>query len=620
MCVITQRSQTPICCSIIIVDIFRNGVAEMIELLPLMLERVGLLVILAFLLSRLKLFRQIMHNDHGMKEKIILIFIFGIFGIISNYTGIQIEQGFISGQSWHTSVDLEGALANTRIMGVAIGGLLGGPIVGIGAGLLAGIHRLTLGGFTAVACGVSTIIAGIITGYLGKKLEIKHSLSYKHAVIIGLIMETFQMGFILLVAKPFESALHLVEIIAIPMILINGFGTLIFMIIIKSMMVEEEKTKALQTHKALHIAQATLPYFRKGLNEQSCQKVAEIIWNATKADAIAITNKEEVLAHIGAGADHHIRKQNIWTKLTKRVIEEGRILTAKRREEIGCYNPNCPLHAAIVLPLQAHNQTVGSLKLYFTNPDRLTSVEQELAEGLSKLFSTQLELAEAESQRKLLKDAEIKALQAQVHPHFLFNSINTISSLVRSDADQARMLLIKLSTFFRSNLHGARSMLIPLEKELEHVEAYLAIEKARFPDKYTICLDIDPLLKDVLIPPFTLQPLVENAVQHAFTRSKKGEVKVRVVTECEQVILITEDNGIGINDENLMKLGNQTVDSKKGTGSALWNIKQRIIEIYGDEASFEITSTIGIGTKVEIHLPFKQSRWEEEDVKSVYSG
>ncbi|MGM9925773.1 MAG: LytS/YhcK type 5TM receptor domain-containing protein [Bacillus sp. (in: firmicutes)] len=592
----------------------------MVELLPLMLERVGLLVILAFLLSRLKSFRQTIHNEHGKKEKAILITIFGIFGVISNYTGIQIEKGLINAQVWQVNVELEGALANTRVMGVVIGGLLGGPVVGAGVGLLAGVHRLTLGGFTAVACGVSTMIAGIAAGFLGRKFDIKNSLSFKKAVAVGIVMEAFQMAFILMVAKPFSSALNLVEIIAVPMIVMNGFGTFMFMLIIKTMVSEEERTKALQTHKALHIAQLTLPYFRQGLNEHSCQKVAEIIYEATKADAISITNNTKVLAHIGAGGDHHSQKKNILTKLTKKVLEEGRIITAKHRYEIGCNHADCPLEAAIVLPLNAHHQTVGSLKMYFTNASRLTSVEQELAEGLSKLFSTQLELAEAELQRKLLKDAEIKALHAQVHPHFLFNSLNTISSLVRIDTDQARKLLLQLSTFFRSNIQGARRMLVPLEKELEHVEAYLSIEQARFPDKYRVCIDIEPELKEVLIPPFTLQPLVENAIHHAFVKTRRGNVDIRAYIEDERMVVITEDNGVGITPKQAENLGKATVASPKGTGTALRNIKQRIEEIYGDEASFEVVSQVGRGTKIVIHLPLKQNKWSDEDVKSLYSG
>lgn len=575
----------------------------MLALLPLMLERVGILLIVAFILSRMKSFRQVIHHEHGIAVKATIIVIFGAFGVISNYTGVEIGHGMITSKDWLTNVDNTGAIANTRIMGVVIGGLLGGPFVGIGVGLIAGLHRLSLGGFTAVACSVSTISAGIVTGFLGKRFKIQESSSPLKAVVIGILMECFQMGIILLLAKPFDEALHLVEIIAFPMIAINGFGTLLFLLIIQDIFQQQERTLALQTHKALSIANQTLPFFRQGLNIDSCAKAAEIILTWTNADAISITNQHQVLAHVGAGADHHLPSGIMATELTKKVLEQGRNIIAKTANEIQCVNPKCPLEAAIVLPLKVHDKTVGTLKLYFTDSSKLNPVEQELAEGLRKLISGQLEMAELEMQRRLLKDAEIKALQAQVHPHFLFNAINTISSLVRIDADQARKLLIQLSIFFRSNLQGARQMLIPLEKELEHVEAYLTIEQARFPDRYKVDLEIDPSLEKVLIPPFTLQPLVENAIRYAFPKAKTGMVKVRAFKEDKKMVLHTEDDGKGIGPELLETLGNQTVDSTEGTGTALWNIKKRIEEIYGQNASFQIESKLDNGTRVTIKLP-----------------
>lgn len=174
----------------------------------------------------------------------------------------------------------------------------------------------------------------------------------------------------------------------------------------------------MQTHKALYIANQTLPFFRQGLNKDSCTKAAEIILKWTGADAIAITNQRQVLAHVGAASEHHRPSGTMATELTKKVLDQGRIIMAKTAKEIQCFNPNCPLEAAIVLPLKVYEKTVGTLKLYFTTSSKLDRVEQELAEGLGKLFSGQLEMAELERQRRLLKDAEIKALQAQVHPHF----------------------------------------------------------------------------------------------------------------------------------------------------------------------------------------------------------
>jgi two-component system sensor histidine kinase LytS len=585
-----------------------------------MLERVGLLIIVAFLLSRMRSFRQVIHNEHGLAAKATMIVIFGLFGIISNYTGVAIGHGVITSQNWVTDIYRTNAIANTRIMGVAIGGLLGGPIVGIGVGLLAGVHRLYLGGFTASACAFSTILAGVVTGILGKRFKVQEENAHWKAVMIGILMECVQMGIILVVAKPYQEALHLVELIAVPMIVINAFGTLIFLMIIQGIFLEEERTRALQTHKALYIAQQTLPFFRQGLKVDSCTKAAEVILKWTNADAISITDRHKVLSHVGAGSDHHVPLGNMATQLTKNVLEQGKVVIARNAKEIQCWKEHCPLHAAIVLPLKVHSQTVGTLKLYFRNPSKLNQVEQELAEGLGKLFSDQLEMAEAEAQRRLLKDAEIKALQAQVHPHFLFNAINTISSLIRTDADSARKLLIKLSTFFRSNLQGARQMLIPLEKELEHVEAYLSLEQARFPDRYTVEMNILPSLEKVLVPPFTLQPLVENAIRYAFPKNKKGTVKISAFEKDGKMLLLTEDNGNGIPPERLETLGKQTVESSEGTGTALWNIKKRIEELYGQEAIFQIISNPENGTKVSIELPLRDSNWGEEDVKSIHCG
>lgn len=216
----------------------------MFYLLPLMLERVGILIIVAFLLSRMRSFRQTIHNEHRLPAKLLLIGIFGAFGVISNYTGVEIQGSQIGSEVWQTGVQVDSALANTRIMGVAIGGLLGGPLVGFGVGLIAGLHRLTLGGYTAVACAVSTLLAGIVTGWIGRRFRKFDAKAPWRAVAIGILMECAQMGIILLVARPYEAAATLVSIIGLPMIVMNGFGTLMFMLIIQSMLQEEERMRA----------------------------------------------------------------------------------------------------------------------------------------------------------------------------------------------------------------------------------------------------------------------------------------------------------------------------------------------------------------------------------------
>lgn len=174
------------------------------------------------------------------------ILFFGFFGIIGTYTGLSVSSESLQFSRWATDLATEEAIANSRVIGVVIAGLLGGPKVGIGAGLIAGAHRFTLGGFTAIACGTATIIAGILTSLLYRK----HTRVKLHtAFLIGALAEALQMLIIILVARPFEQAWDLVNIIGIPMIVANGLGTVLVLLIIKSVLSEEEKASAVQAQK-----------------------------------------------------------------------------------------------------------------------------------------------------------------------------------------------------------------------------------------------------------------------------------------------------------------------------------------------------------------------------------
>ena len=594
----------------------------MLDLIPIMLEKVGIIVIVAFLLSKMNSFRQIIHPVHNLNEQLKLILLFGVFGIISNYTGIEVYHSTIEENRWLSVIGEESAIANTRVMGVVIGGLLGGPIVGGGAGLIAGIHRYTLGGYTAFSCALSTILAGILAGYIGNsRRKNGGQLTPMFAAGIGMTLEALQMAIILAIARPFEDAWDLVQFISLPMITMNGFGALLFMLIVLSIKRDGEIARANQTNQAFLIADQTLPHFRKGLNMQSCKEMSKIMLTLTDADAVSITNEKLVLSHLGAASDHHKPNTKPSTGLTKKVLESGRVSIAKTSEEIDCQHDGCPLIAAIVIPLKVKGKISGTLKLYYTKPEKLDKVQQELAEGLANLFSTQLELAEAERQARLLKDAEIKALQAQIHPHFLFNSLNTISALCRTDSEKARKLLLELSLFFRGNLQGARQLLIPLEKELENVRAYLAIEQTRFPNKYQVDFEIENGLEKVLIPPFLLQPLVENAIHYAFPHRKQtGKISIQVYSKDGYMKMIVADNGQGIEEDRLHILSKQIVDSTGGNGMAIFNISERLKGIYNNQAHFKIESKSGEGTTVKILIPLVSKGGDEQDAASLCSG
>ncbi|MCU5681540.1 MULTISPECIES: two-component system sensor histidine kinase LytS [Bacillus cereus group] len=589
----------------------------MLNLVLMMIERVGLIVILGFLLSHIRTFRRLLHRQDGYVDKLKLICIFSVFTIVSNYTGIEIAGNTIMNENWLQGVSSSSTIANTRIMGVGISGLLGGPIVGIGVGSIAGIHRYMLGGTTALSCAISSILAGVITGYIGHIFKkYNRAITPKFSAILSVFIVSLEMIIILLIV---EDGTSIVKTIAIPMILVNSFGSFILLSMIQAILRQEENAKALQTHKVLRIADKTLPYFRRGLTEESCKHVAQIIHRFTGTDAVSLTDTEKILAHVGLASDHHIPSHSLITGLSKEVLHTGKIMKAKSREVINCQHEGCPLQAAIVIPLTSHENTIGTLKLYFKNPNQLSRVEEELAEGLAKIFSTQLELGEAELQSKLLQDAEIKALQAQINPHFLFNAINTVSALCRTDVEKARKLLLQLSVYFRCNLQGARQLLIPLEQELNHVQAYLSLEQARFPNKYEVKMYIEEELKTTLVPPFVLQLLVENALRHAFPKKQPVcEVEVHVFEKGGMVHFEVKDNGQGIEEERLEQLGKMVVSSKKGTGTALYNINERLIGLFGKETMLQIESELNEGTEITFVIPKKIGE-EERSVKSISS-
>lgn len=578
----------------------------MLSLFILMLERGGLIILLAYLLMNISYFKNLLGKRQIFSTKVQLVIVFGIFAIISNFTGVEINRDRIILNQLFTKLSEGSSLANTRVLTIGVSGLIGGPFVGTTVGIISAVIRFLQGGKT-LSYVISSLLIGLFSGLYGWKTMKKNAYpSVKEGMIIGILMEVIQMLCILFFGDTLASSWSLVKFIALPMILTNSIGTAIFLSIILSTLRQEEQTKAVQTHDVLQLANKTLPYFRLGLNEESCTAAAKVIQHFMKVSAVSITNQERILAHVGAASDHHIPSQEILTDLSKSVLHSEKIREAHSREEIGCNHPDCPLEAAVVIPLKVKQQTIGTLKLYFTDATKLTFVERQLAEGLGEIFSNQIELGEIELQSKLLQDAEIKSLQAQVNPHFFFNAMNTISALIRIDSEKARKLLNQLSNFFRSNLQGARTNLIPLTKELQQVEAYLELEQARFPNRYEVTINCDPALSEKLVPPFLVQILVENAVKHAFSNRKTGnKVWVDIQSEAKGVGIRVTDNGSGIEPERLQKLGKEVVDSAKGTGSALENLNRRLISLFGEEARlhFETSET---GTTVSCMIAYQK--------------
>ncbi|KLU62465.1 sensor histidine kinase YehU [Peptococcaceae bacterium CEB3] len=547
-------------------------------------QNISVIVTISYLLSKTRIFKKAMRLKNSWAEKLLLVAVFSAIGIMGTYTGVSIK----------------GALANSRVVGVVVGSLLGGPFVGIGAGIIAGLHRYLIGGFTAFSCALATVAEAATAAWFSRK-ESPKRLSWKFGLAIGVGTETLQMLIILATARPFAAAWDLVQTIGLPMIVMNSIGIAIFLVIARNSLEEEERAGALQAQKALEIANITLPILRQGLNEKTAQEVARIIFERADVEAVALTNREIILAHVGNGCSHHLAGAPIMTQATGAAVQAGEMKLAEDKSQIGCRNKECTLRSAVIVPLFGRGEVMGTLKLYQDREHGIGSVEIQLAQGLAGLFSTQLELAALEEQAKLVTKAELKALQAQINPHFLFNALNTIVSLVRTDGEKARKLLIQLGEFFRKNIQRGDKF-VTLREELEHIRAYLSIEQARFGDSLKVVERVQPEAEDWLLPALTLQPLVENAIKHGiYPKIEGGTVEIRCWIEEGTLRVMIGDDGVGIRGEKLEEVYLKKNDSAQGAGVGLSNVNDRLKYLYG--TGLTIDSEPGHGTRVLIRIP-----------------
>ncbi|GAB6154927.1 sensor histidine kinase [Desulfosporosinus burensis] len=554
------------------------------ELLMELAERLSVIATIALLMTKSQVFRRYLSSQITQREKLTLILIFGILSMAGTYSGVSIN----------------GALANTSAIGTVSAGLLGGPMVGLGVGAITGLHfYIFYGGFTGLACAVSPIMQGLLGG-LVYWLAREKACDWKVGIGLGVIAQIMEMVIILMLARPFVEAWNLVMIIATPMLVSNGIGVGIFLYIYKTVYIEEEQIAAIQAQKVLQIADKTLPYFRKGLNLESAQKAAEIIQRMSNVAGVALTDTEQIIAFVGLGADHHFSGQPILTEATHKVLQTGKPFQAISEKEIDCLYPNCPLRSAIVVPLCPGEKTIGVLILYRDQRGK-SVMDVTLAEGLGKLFSTQLELADLEHQKELNVAAEIRALQAQIQPHFLFNTLNTIVSLIRMQPEKAREVLIFLGEFLRHNMRQG-VVFHSVREECEHVQAYLAIEEARFRDKLKVNLDIGAGTAGVLLPPLILQPLVENAVRHGLLpKENGGTVTIHTHIEGDNLDVVVQDDGIGISNFKLRDIIEGDQDERDEIGIGLKNVHRRLLRLYGQGLLIE--STLGEGTIISFRVP-----------------
>lgn len=281
------------------------------------------------------------------------------------------------------------------------------------------------------------------------------------------------------------------------------------------------------------------------------------------------------------------------------MLAKHEIGIANSHEEIGCAYKACPLDSVIVVALNCGDERVGNLEVYKVR-DVIHPPDVKLVTGIAELISSQIYIARLRQKEQMLSKAEYDTLRSQINPHFLFNTLSVIKFLVRTEPEKAQHLILTLASFLRKNLKTTED-LIPFAEEMKCIEFYLTIQQARFGERLDVENVIESKCLDIAFPAFTLQPLVENSLNHGLA-SVDGALKVVVIAEivANRMIVRVEDNGVGIPEEVIEAVKGNKVLGSMGVG--LTNVNRRLKSIFRREYSFTIQNKHP-GAMVEIQIP-----------------
>lgn len=421
---------------------------------------------------------------------------------------------------------------------------------------------------------------------------------------IAIAMAVCMAAFVAIIIAGYANGLMALQIVGI-------VGLAISAVLFGRYSKSPDKLTADQTSSMLDLAGQTLNFMQGGLDEDSATEVCNLLLPATGAASVAIFDNEKMLGH--AGCDH------VWEECDNPVpipwagkrFEYGAKYVI-RSDETDDEPLTTELKACIETPLKIQDEQVGSLCMYYTKHKSIDETQQAIAMGFALLLSTQLALHELDAKTELATKMELRALQAQINPHFLFNTLNTISSLIRTDPRQARVLLREFAIFYRRTLEGSQD-LITIELELQQTLRYLGFERARFgTDQIQLVSYVEPGLEKLSVPAFIIQPIVENSVGHAMRPTGEPlHIKIEVRRKGDDVIISVADDGVGMEATERDKAVDK--GSSEGAGIALKNVNDRLRSCFNSDSGIRIESELGVGTTVYLVLGGAAENLVDED-------
>ena len=339
------------------------------------------------------------------------------------------------------------------------------------------------------------------------------------------------------------------------------------------------------TFQALHHMSAAVPHVAEGLNESSAGKAAKALRRLLGCQGLVISDLSAIL-----GSDSN---QSLGPGLLAELQASAMDAIAATKTQVN----KLPGTTLVSSPLIVGGQPVGAVSAVHA---RAGAGFVRAVSEVATFVSAQLSLAELDVSRAQLLEAQVRALRAQISPHFIYNSLNAIASFINTDPARARELVIEFADFTRYSFRR-RGDFTTLAEELEAIDRYLLLEKARFGDRIRVSLQIAPEVLNIQIPFLALQPLVENAVRHGLeAKPGGGLISITATDEGQYASIQVEDDGAGMDPEKLARvLAGTTTNLHVG----LRNVDVRLRQIYGPGHGLLIDTAEGAGTLITLRIP-----------------
>ena len=343
---------------------------------------------------------------------------------------------------------------------------------------------------------------------------------------------------------------------------------------------------------ALHAATATLPHLRGGLSTRNAQEAVPHLLALTGAAAIALADRQAVLAIEGEGREQ-VRPGDLLSRLLERTPDRSMHIEPRLISS----DPECPLRSAVLAPLIVQGKRAGTLIAFYRTTGRPSQAELRVVQEAASLVAAQIELSVVAEQEQRLAQAELRALRAQISPHFIYNALAAVAGDIHTRPDEARELLIDFAEFTRYLFRDGRSY-VTLSEEIEHVERYLRLEQARF-HRLSVSIDIPEEVRSAVVPSMSVQPLAENAVRHGVER-RAGSGRVEIIGRLidGDVELRVCDDGAGIAPDRV-----PAVLAGAGGGIGVSNVDARLRATFGERYKLRIESRPGVGTTAIMTVP-----------------